>query len=141
MNVRRPSWAVFCAHTALVPNNPGAAKLSLLLSEGVESEGTSYIYQLRHRHLGDHHFAGSFIRGYAHNGYSAEVFGQRCKLCDHLGALTLDVQSYVERVAFRLKTWAGVRMDQPLFEKKKGPPHESGFCEGCARGGCRLGGD
>ncbi|UPX09972.1 uncharacterized protein EKO05_0000648 [Ascochyta rabiei] len=81
------------------------------------------------------------IRGYANNGYSAEVFGQRCKSCDRLGALTLDVQSYVERVAFRLKTWAGVRMEEPPFEKMKGPPHESAFCEGCARGVCRLGGD
>ena len=81
------------------------------------------------------------IRGYRHSGYSAEVFGQRCKVCNGLGALTLDVESYVERVAFRLKRWEGIRMEEPPFKEKQGPPHEIDLCEGCARGVCRLGGD
>jgi hypothetical protein len=48
------------------------------------------------------------IRGYSGNGYNAVVFNQRCRSCDWLGALTLDEKSYIDRVAYRLKKWAGV---------------------------------
>lgn len=71
------------------------------------------------------------IRGYAGNGYNAEVFNQRCKTCDTLGTLTLDQKSYVERVAYRIQKWAGVRMEQPYYASKKGLPHKSELCEGC----------
>jgi hypothetical protein len=79
------------------------------------------------------------IRGYANNGYSAVVYNQRCKACDELGTFELDIPSYVERVAYRLKKWAGVDMEKPPFNEKQGPPHESAFCEGCKRGKCREG--
>lgn len=77
------------------------------------------------------------IKGYTGNGYSAEVFKQRCKACSRLGSLILDKQSYVERVAYRLKKWAGVPMEKRYYFKKEGPPHVSWLCEGCKRGVCR----
>lgn len=43
------------------------------------------------------------IRGYNDNGYSAIVYNQRCKCCNWLGTFELDEQSYIERVAYRLK--------------------------------------
>lgn len=77
------------------------------------------------------------IRGYARNGYSASVFNQRCRDCNHLGSFSLDEQSYVERVAYRVKKWAGVAMARPYYNPV-GPqgPHEEDFCEGCALGIC-----
>ncbi len=80
------------------------------------------------------------IRGYPGNGYTAFVFNQSCKSCDQLGTMTLDENSYVERVAYRLKKWAGVQMDTGGLREGRGPPHESSFCEGCKRDFCLQGG-
>ena len=76
------------------------------------------------------------IKGYARNGYTAIVFNQRCRLCDRLGDFKLDENSYVERVAYRLKEWAGVMVARPSFERRRGPPHEKEVCEGCKAGVC-----
>ena len=77
------------------------------------------------------------IRGYRRNGYNAEVFNQRCKACNKLGMLELDEQSYVDRVAYRLKKWANVPVEQQHYAPKEGLPHKSNLCEGCKRGICR----
>ncbi|KAL0929834.1 uncharacterized protein CTRU02_215264 [Colletotrichum truncatum] len=77
------------------------------------------------------------IRGFSGNGYDAVVFNQRCMHCDELGSFTLDKQSYVQRVAYRLKRWAGVEMEKPPYAVNKGPPHQEDFCEGCKRGYCQ----
>ncbi|EXJ69996.1 uncharacterized protein A1O5_07069 [Cladophialophora psammophila CBS 110553] len=77
------------------------------------------------------------IRGYAENGYNAEVFNQRCKTCNKLGALVLDKQSYVDRVAYRIQRWAGVQVERQNYASKRGMPHKREFCEGCKRGVCR----
>ncbi|KAH6644459.1 zinc-binding domain-containing protein [Boeremia exigua] len=77
------------------------------------------------------------IRGYSRNGYNVVVFSQRCKACDHLGDLTLDKETYVARVAYRLKRWAGVMVEPPPFDNKTTPEHEEKFCEGCKMGICR----
>lgn len=76
------------------------------------------------------------IRGYPGNGYNAVVFNQRCKSCNWLGVFTLDKNSYVNRVAYRLKKWAGVHVEKQHYNGKTGPPHESDLCEGCKRGVC-----
>lgn len=76
------------------------------------------------------------IRTYLDGGYNALVFNQRCKSCDTLGTLTLDEDSYVERVAYRLKKWAGVVMEEPPYSNRDGPPHRSDLCEGCRLGYC-----
>lgn len=76
------------------------------------------------------------IRGYERYGYTAMVFNQRCNSCEHLGTLKMDQQTYIERVAYRLKKWAGVAVARPRFKEKIGPPHEKEFCEGCKRGLC-----
>ncbi|KAI0098995.1 zinc-binding domain-containing protein [Hypoxylon sp. NC0597] len=82
------------------------------------------------------------IRGYPGNGYNAVVFNQRCQSCNQLGTLTLDENSYVERVAYRLKKWAGVPIEKQHYDQKvKGPPHKSELCEGCNQGYCQEGND
>ncbi|KAB5515667.1 zinc-binding domain-containing protein, partial [Coniochaeta sp. 2T2.1] len=58
------------------------------------------------------------IRGYPGNGYNAAIFNQRCKSCNELGDFTLDENSYVERVAYRLKKWAGVQMERQHYDNK-----------------------
>ncbi|KAH7026625.1 zinc-binding domain-containing protein [Microdochium trichocladiopsis] len=81
------------------------------------------------------------IRGYEDDGYNAEVFNQRCKACNQLGVLTLHENSYVERVAYRVKKWAGVTVEQPHYgQPGEGPPHERDLCEGCKAGYCLSGG-
>ena len=77
------------------------------------------------------------IRGYPQNEYNAVVFSQRCKSCNDLGTLKLDRDSYITRIAYRLKKWAGVEVERPYFGSKKGLPHKSEFCEGCKRGICQ----
>jgi hypothetical protein len=78
-----------------------------------------------------------WIYGYSRNGYNAIVYNQRCKACDWLGNLKMDEESYVERIAYRLKKWAGVRMEKPSFGHKllRGP-HDSERCEGGKVGRC-----
>ena len=79
------------------------------------------------------------MRRYGVNEYNAVVFNQRCRDCNSLGNLTLDESSYVERVAYRLKKWAGVELQAPPYREKKGPPHKSELCEGCKQGCCQEG--
>jgi hypothetical protein len=77
------------------------------------------------------------IQGYSGNGYHAVVFNQRCLFCRSLGTLTLDEPSYVERVAYRLKKWAGVMMEKSQYAGARGLPHKPELCEGCKRGLCQ----
>lgn len=78
------------------------------------------------------------IKGYPGNGYNAVIFNQRCQSCNELGDLTLNKNSYVERVAYRLNRWAGVRTEQqPYTEKRITTPHKRELCEGCKRGYCQ----
>jgi hypothetical protein len=80
------------------------------------------------------------IRGYSRNGYNAVVFNQRCKSCGWLGSLKMDEKSYIERVTFRLNTWAGVGTEHTHFSPKMlQGPHESEYCEGCKAGHCPRG--
>ncbi|KAF1975974.1 hypothetical protein BU23DRAFT_457231 [Bimuria novae-zelandiae CBS 107.79] len=77
------------------------------------------------------------IQKYPGNEYNAIIYNQRCKKCNNLGCLHLDKECYIERVAYRLKQWAGLMMEKPYYAEKKGPPHKSKLCEGCKRGVCR----
>ncbi|KAJ4289453.1 hypothetical protein N0V88_006934 [Collariella sp. IMI 366227] len=67
------------------------------------------------------------IRRFPDNGYNAEVFKQRCKSCKELGALRLDENAYVERVAYRLKKWAGISVETPPYNGvgTSKAPHET----------------
>ena len=76
------------------------------------------------------------IRGYPGDGYNAVVFNQRCQSCKRLGKLTLDEDSYIERVAYRLKKWAGVSVERQNYVQKRSLPHKSELCEGCKQGYC-----
>ena len=78
------------------------------------------------------------IRGFPNNGYNAVVYNQRCKTCKQLGVLELDEKSYIDRVAYRLKKWAGIPVDPQCYAPKDGLPHERDLCEGCKRGVCRV---
>lgn len=43
------------------------------------------------------------LRGDPENRYNSVAFNQRCQACNGLGILTLDENSYVEQVAYRIK--------------------------------------
>lgn len=77
------------------------------------------------------------IRSYPFNRYNARLFNQRCCTCGRLGAFTLDQQSYLDRLTYRLKKWAGAPVEQPPHSTKKTKPHKSELCEGCKIGLCQ----
>ncbi|OTA99023.1 hypothetical protein M426DRAFT_325527 [Hypoxylon sp. CI-4A] len=77
------------------------------------------------------------IRGFSGNGYNAVVFNQRCQSCNQLGSLMLDKTSYIERVSYRLKKWAGVKLEGQPHAITQGLPHKPELCEGCKRGYCQ----
>ncbi|KAK5661350.1 hypothetical protein OQA88_11246 [Cercophora sp. LCS_1] len=77
---------------------------------------------------------------YSDDSYNAIVYSQRCKSCNELGKFAMDERSYIERVSYRLKRWAGVDVAKPPYEYKKGEPHETEYCEGCKVGKCSKGG-
>jgi hypothetical protein len=70
--------------------------------------------------------------------YSAEVYHQLCQSCDEVGRLYIDEQSYVERVTWRIRLWAGNRPETPILQEKKGPSHVSELCIGCQRMRCKV---
>ncbi|KAK3350353.1 zinc-binding domain-containing protein [Lasiosphaeria hispida] len=74
--------------------------------------------------------------GHRRDGYNAMVFNQRCSSCDCLGTLTLDEQSYVERVSYRLRKWVGAAVKPPLYTWGSRAPHVEKRCEGCKQGHC-----
>ncbi len=79
------------------------------------------------------------IRGFEKNGYDAVVYKQRCRRCQQLGTMHIDENAYVERVAYRVKKWAGIDQDTPEYNGlQQGPPHESSLCEGCIAGHCPM---
>ncbi|KAK4163788.1 zinc-binding domain-containing protein [Cladorrhinum sp. PSN259] len=80
----------------------------------------------------------TWIRGYPNGGYSAEVFNQHCKACDQLGVFTLDEQSYVDRVSYRIQKWAGIHLERPDYSGVSKGPHQKQFCEGCKHGHCEA---
>ncbi|KAM7215130.1 Zinc-binding domain containing protein, partial [Rhypophila decipiens] len=70
-------------------------------------------------------------------GYYSTIYNQRCLAFKRLDVLEVDKEVYVERVAYRLKRWAGVQVDRPPFHAdKQTPPHKEELCEGCKRGVC-----
>jgi len=74
--------------------------------------------------------------GHRRDGYNAVVFNQRCISCDCLGTLTLHEKSYVERVSYRLRKWAGAPVKPPLYAGGSQAPHVEERCEGCKQGHC-----
>ncbi|KAK3898257.1 zinc-binding domain-containing protein, partial [Staphylotrichum tortipilum] len=71
--------------------------------------------------------------------YDAVVFKQRCRTCQHLDTMRINENSYIERVAYRLKKWTGVPMETPEYNgEERGPPHESSLCEGCKARCCPM---
>jgi len=77
------------------------------------------------------------IRRYPSYEYNAAVYYQRCKSCNSLGDLYIDENSYVDRVAYRLKKWVGVAVERPFYDERTSPPHISELCEGCNAGYCQ----
>ena len=74
--------------------------------------------------------------GHHPGGYNAVVFNQRCSLCNRLGTLTVDEQSYIERVSYRLRKWAGAAVTPPMHDRVSRGPHVEERCEGCKHGHC-----
>lgn len=78
------------------------------------------------------------IRMYSEQRYNARVYHQRCKSCNRLGKPFPD-NSYAERVAYRLKKWSGIEMEQPFYAGRDTErPHVSALCEGCRHGHCKF---
>ncbi|KAH8751627.1 zinc-binding domain-containing protein [Diaporthe sp. PMI_573] len=77
------------------------------------------------------------IRSYGKKEYNAVVYNQGCEKCANLGRIILDESSYVERVSYRLKKWAGIRMEPQGYTGGVGPPHLEELCEGCRAGYCQ----
>ncbi|OBT50138.1 hypothetical protein VE04_09411 [Pseudogymnoascus sp. 24MN13] len=78
------------------------------------------------------------IRMYSEQQYNARVYHQRCKGCGSLGQPFPD-DSYAKRIAYRLKKWSGIEMDQPSYTVRESEgPHESALCEGCKHGHCKF---
>ncbi|KAK6347944.1 hypothetical protein TWF718_005764 [Orbilia javanica] len=72
-------------------------------------------------------------------GYNAKVFNQRCIKCKSLGIMTLDRDTYAERVIRRLKVWKGEKVEAIEVSSKRTLPHIERLCEGCKAGRCRAG--
>lgn len=80
------------------------------------------------------------IQLYEDEEYNAIVWHQRCQKCEDMGILELDVQSYVDRVVYRLGKWLGLDAAVPPYsEKIKNRPHKQELCEGCKSGHCQRG--
>ncbi|KAM0431387.1 hypothetical protein ACHAPT_005364 [Fusarium lateritium] len=79
------------------------------------------------------------IRMYTGNRYNARVYHQRCRQCKSLSRPYLDVETYVDRVAYRLKKWCGVEVERPYYGGQGDKPHEAHLCEGCKNGHCTRG--
>lgn len=75
------------------------------------------------------------VRMYSGAQYNATVYNQRCRECNYLSKPRLDA-SYAERVAYRLKKWCGIEMDQPAHTGQSKGPHQRNLCEGCKHGHC-----
>ena len=76
------------------------------------------------------------IRMYPEQKYNARVYHQHCKSCGGLSKPFPD-DSYAERIAYRLKRWSGIEMDQPPYtDGTSKRPHEIALCEGCKHGHC-----
>ncbi|KAL6236741.1 zinc-binding domain-containing protein [Aspergillus navahoensis] len=69
--------------------------------------------------------------------YNVRVYYQRCKNCNFLSRPKLD-ESYAERVAYRLKKWHGIEVEQPVYVKKSKAPHVKSLCEGCKARVCQY---
>ncbi|OBS25162.1 hypothetical protein FPOA_05697 [Fusarium poae] len=149
---QRPSWSMF-------------PDLHDQVADKLEEDQINYTYNLHDDDLTkiktyDTHIMGRFtcinekcrtngwssmniaitIRAYSRDRYNARVYHQRCKRCKSLGEPTLSEESYIERIAYRIKKWNGVEMERPNWggDATKGP-HESALCEGCKNGHCREG--
>lgn len=69
--------------------------------------------------------------------YNAVVWHQRCQNCKSMGRLKLDVQSYIDRVVYRLGKWLGLVAVPPTFPRRVGGrQHVRELCEGCKSGHC-----
>jgi hypothetical protein len=75
------------------------------------------------------------IRLYQGKKYNARVYHQRCRSCNALSRPILD-GSYAERVVYRIRKWEGVQVERPVWEGRKGKPHDTELCEGCRAGRC-----
>ena len=78
------------------------------------------------------------IWSYNGNRYNAVVYNQRCKGCNSLGSMSVDIDSYTERVAYRLKKWLGLPVETPQYSGESKGPHQSTLCEGCKAGHCSM---
>ncbi|KAM4065777.1 zinc-binding domain-containing protein [Hirsutella rhossiliensis] len=76
------------------------------------------------------------LRMYRGATYNARVYSQRCKHYNLVSSPILD-DSYSERVANRIKTWCGVKLNLTSRKGEGKGHHIRRACEGCRDGHCR----
>ncbi|VUC24999.1 unnamed protein product [Clonostachys rosea] len=144
-----PSWSMFPEHHALVADELAKSGLHFQFNEVDDEDDCIQEYDTnimgRFRCRRGNCPTGGWsskriaitIREYPGTTYNARVYHQRCKSCNGLSRPTLDVQSYVDRIVYRLKKWNGIAVERPMYsEEKSKRPHEESLCEGCKDGHC-----
>ncbi|CAH0056206.1 unnamed protein product [Clonostachys solani] len=143
-----PSWSMFPEHHASVSDELAKSGLDFQFNEDDDEDSCSQDY--------DTNIMGRFrcrrgncktqgwsskriaitIRRYQLTSYNVRVYHQRCKSCNGLSRPDLDVQSYVDRITYRLKKWNGMEVETPVYSRESKGPHEEDLCEGCKNGHC-----
>jgi hypothetical protein len=79
------------------------------------------------------------IQLFKHGRYNALVWHQRCRDCEAVGRLEVDVQAYTNRVVYRLGKWLGLKVAAPPYSGNilLDGPHRDELCEGCKNGHCK----
>ncbi|KAL4927547.1 3CxxC-type zinc finger protein [Aspergillus undulatus] len=78
------------------------------------------------------------IRLYPESKYNARIYHQRCEMCEGAVRPLVDEMIYAERVAYWIKKWNGVSVEENRRKQKSSRrPHDQERCEGCLAGHCR----
>ncbi|KAL5000906.1 zinc-binding domain-containing protein [Aspergillus recurvatus] len=115
---------VFACYNKSCPSRGWASKMVAVTIRMYRKDGDN------HNHSGK-----GEGRGKQPGLYNVRVYHQRCKKCTFLSRPKLD-ESYAERVAYRLKKWHGIEVEQPVCVQKGKAPHVKRLCEGCKAGVC-----
>ncbi|KAF3018853.1 hypothetical protein E8E14_007143 [Neopestalotiopsis sp. 37M] len=76
------------------------------------------------------------IRLYEGGMYNARVLSQLCGLCKNATRPQPD-QTYVSRIAYRLKKWSGLDVEAPPYTKRSDESfNDRNLCQGCKHGHC-----
>uniref|UniRef100_A0A8H7N8A1 3CxxC-type domain-containing protein n=1 Tax=Bionectria ochroleuca TaxID=29856 RepID=A0A8H7N8A1_BIOOC len=139
-----PSWSMFPEHHVSVSEELAKSGLHYQFNEDDDEDSCSQDY--------DTNIMGRFrcrrgncktqgwsskriaitIRRYQSTSYNVRVYHQRCKSCNGLSRPELDVQSYVDRITYRLKNGTEFR-SRRQFTLDNPKPRTKRICVRAAR--------